>query len=246
MSLSHSSDREHAELRPASPGAPQPRAVLWDLDGTLVDSGAYHWHAWESVMSEEGVHITELDFKATFGQRNDTILGAWLGPDADPERVQRVGEAKEARYRALLVEGGITPLPGAAEWVASLHAAGWRQAIASSAPKLNVETVSGALAFTDLIEAVVGAEDVTAGKPDPEVFLTAAARLDVPPKRCVVVEDAEAGIEAARRAGMRTIGVGSGAVQAADLVIPSLADLSKDAFDRLVAPPASGPVKRPT
>lgn len=236
MRLSDSDNRERAALRSASPSAPQPRAVLWDLDGTLVDSSAYHWQAWESVMSEEGVHITELDFKATFGQRNDTILAAWLGPDADPERVQRVGEAKEARYRALLAEGGITPLAGAAEWVAALHAAGWRQAIASSAPKLNVETVCGALAFTDLIEAVVGAEDVRAGKPDPEVFLTAAARLAVPPELCVVVEDAEAGVEAARRAGMRSIGVGDGAVQAADLVIPSLDDLSKDAFHRLVAP----------
>lgn len=236
MTFFDSTSREQATRRAASAVASQPRAVLWDLDGTLVDSSAYHWHAWEGVMSEEGVHITELDFKATFGQRNDTILEAWLGPDADPEQVQRVGEAKEARYRALLAEGGIAPLAGAADWVAALHAAGWRQAIASSAPKLNVETVCGALAFTDLIEAVVGAEDVRTGKPDPEVFLTAAARLDVSPELCIVVEDAEAGVEAARRAGMRSIGVGSGAVQAADLVIPSLADLSRDAFDRLVAP----------
>lgn len=237
MRLSDSDNGEHPALSTAGPTAPQPRAVLWDLDGTLVDSSAYHWDAWESVLSEEGVHITEADFRATFGQRNDTILKAWLGPDASQDRVQRVGDMKEARYRALLTEGGINPLAGAAEWVAALHAAGWRQAIASSAPKLNVEAVCGALAFTDLIEAVVGAEDVRAGKPDPEVFLTAAARLDVPPELCIVVEDAEAGVEAARRAGMRSIGVGGGAVQAADWVIPSLADLSKDAFDRLVARP---------
>lgn len=209
-------------------------AVLWDLDGTLVDSRSYHWRAWRATMEAESIPITEADFERTFGQRNDEILGGWLGPDAGPERIRRVGDAKEERYRELLAEGGIEPLPGAAEWIGWLHTAGWRQAIASSAPRLNVEAVRRALDFAHVVDAVVSAEDVSEGKPHPEVFLTAAARLGVAPGRCVVVEDAPAGIEAARRAGMRSIGVGGGAL-AADVAVASLDRLDRDVFDRLVA-----------
>jgi beta-phosphoglucomutase len=180
------------------------------------------------------VIVTEADFRASFGQRNDEILGAWLGPGADPERIRRIGDTKEECYRAMIERDGVAPLPGAAEWVRTLHGAGWRQAIASSAPRLNVEVMRRALGFEELIETWVGAEDVRAGKPDPEVFLTAAARLDVPPHRCIVVEDAAAGIEAARRGGMPSIGVGEGAAAEADLAVDSLAALPAGAFDMLL------------
>jgi beta-phosphoglucomutase-like phosphatase (HAD superfamily) len=106
------------------------QAVLWDLDGTLADSKEYHWRSWVAAMESEGHTITEEQFLASFGQRNDTILGEWLGPDADLEQVVRVGDAKEAYYRELVRSEGVIPLPGAAEWVQSLHADGWRQAIA--------------------------------------------------------------------------------------------------------------------
>ncbi len=211
-----------------------PRAVLWDLDGTLADSSEYHWRSWQAVMSPEGVTITRAEFFATFGQRNEEILSGWLGRCADTARIQRVGDAKEVAYRSYVAAEGIAPLPGAAEWVRSLHAAGWRQAIASSAPRLNVEVMHEALAFQGLIETLVGAEDVRAGKPDPEVFLVAARRLDVTPERCVVVEDAEAGIEAASRAGMRSVGVGTSNVGAADVVVASLAHLPPEAFEELL------------
>jgi beta-phosphoglucomutase len=209
--------------------------VLWDLDGTLADSSAYHWRSWQTVMAAEHVAITEDDFRATFGQRNEEILGAWLGPEASPERIRRVGDAKEVAYRGYVSEEGITPLPGAEEWVRRLHHRGWRQAIASSAPRLNIEVMHGALSFDGLIDTLVGAEDVNAGKPDPEVFLVAATRLGVQPSRCVVVEDAEAGIQAARRAGMASVGVGGGAVEAADVVVASLADLPPGVFGRLLS-----------
>ncbi len=216
-------------------GRPEgPRAVLWDLDGTLADSRDYHWRAWQEAMGAEGLTVTKEQFLASFGQRNDAILGAWLGDEADPEQIQRIGDAKEALYRALVRAGGIAPLPGAAEWVRLLHKEGWRQAIASSAPRLNVEVMHEALGFRGLIDTLVAAEDVTKGKPDPEVFLRAAHRLGVPPDRCVVVEDAEAGIEAAGRGGMHSVGVGGGAVGAAHVVVASLDELPPDAFDRLI------------
>jgi beta-phosphoglucomutase len=201
------------------------------MDGTLIDSEEYHWLAWRDTMAREGVPITYEHFVATFGQRNDAILPHWLGADAPAERIQRVGDAKEALYRELLRRGGIAPLPGAAEWVARLHAEGWAQAIASSAPRLNVEAVLELLQLP--FEVMITAEDVRHGKPDPEVFLTAAERVGVPPPQCVVVEDAAAGVEAARRGGMRSIGVSRKTRLPADLYAPSLVDLPADAFLRL-------------
>ena len=212
------------------------RAVLWDLDGTLVDSRGQHWRAWRSAMAAEGVTITEREFLASFGQRNDAILTGWLGARATPEFIARVGEEKERRFRELVGRDGVTLLPGVAHWVEVLDAAGWAQAIASSAPRLNVEVTYRALGIADRFGAVVSAEDVRHGKPDPEVFLVAAARLGVPPARCVVVEDAAAGIEAARRAGMRSIGAGPGVGTAADITVASLDRLSADAFDGLLRP----------
>jgi beta-phosphoglucomutase len=128
----------------------------------------------------------------------------------------------------------LTPLPGAAEWLTRLHATGWRQAIASSAPRRNVEVMLRALRLEPYFDAMVSSEDVSHGKPDPEVFMTAASRLGVAPPRCIVVEDAPAGIEAAKRGGMRCIGVSQATTLNADVMVRSLADLPPDAFDRLV------------
>jgi len=210
-------------------------AVLWDLDGTLVDSEEYHWRSWDETMTAEGAAISRAQFIETFGLRNDEILPVWLGPGASALRIARVSEEKEALYRKLVRGGGLKPLPGAAEWVRQLRGEGWRQAIASSAPRENVDAVLEALGLAASFDAIVSAEDVTAGKPDPQVFLGAARRLGLPPERCVVVEDSAAGIEGARRAGMRSIGVGRNGRLPADLVIQSLAELPAGTFADLVA-----------
>ena len=215
---------------------PPPRAVLWDLDGTLVDSRDQHWRSWRDTLAADGIAVTETQFAATFGQRNDAILTAWLGRAATPALIARIGEDKERRFRQLVEREGVALLPGVREWVPQLDAAGWLQAIASSAPRLNVEVEHDALGLGGRFAALVSAEDVRVGKPDPEVFLVAAARLGVPAGRCVVVEDAAPGIEAARRAGTRSIGVGLGAGSAADVTVASLTDLAPGAFDRLVGP----------
>jgi HAD superfamily hydrolase (TIGR01509 family) len=211
-------------------------AVLWDLDGTLVDSAEFHWLSWRDTMQAEGVPITYDQFLERFGQKNDRILTAWLGAEATPERIARVGDAKEAEYRRLAVQNGLTALPGAAEWVERLHADGWKQAIASSAPRLNVQVMLRVLTLDRGFDAIVSAEDVTVGKPDPQVFLKACERLSTQPSRCVVVEDAPAGVEAARRAGMKCIGVNAGQRLDADVAVASLAELPLDAFVRLVGP----------
>ena len=212
------------------------RAVLWDLDGTLVDSAELHWISWRDALAAEGLDITREQFLESFGQKNDRILPRWLGTGASVETIRRVGDAKEAAYRRLAEEHGLTALPGGAEWIRRLHARGWKQAIASSAPRENIGVMLRVLHVAGELDAIVGAEDVTEGKPDPQVFLTAAGRLGVPPARCIVVEDAAVGIAAARRAGMRSIGVSETARLDADIAVASLADLPDDAFDRLVLP----------
>ena len=211
------------------------RAVLWDLDGTLVDSGEYHWRAWRETMRAEGIEISYEQFFERFGQKNDRILTNWLGHQVTPGTIARVGNAKEALYRQLAVAEGLTPLPGAAEWVERLHQDGWLQAIGSSAPAENVRVMLSVLNLDRYFDAVVTAEDVTAGKPDPEVFLAAAAKLNVDPLASVVVEDAAAGIEAAKRAGMRCVGVSRTSVLDADLFVRALTELPEGAFARLIA-----------
>lgn len=207
-----------------------PRGVLWDLDGTLVDSTELHWIAWRDAMADEGVPITREMFEATFGWKNEPILRRWMGESAEKERTLRIADRKERRYRAALRAQGLRPLPGAREWVERLHREGWKQAIASSAPLENVEAVLEVLDLGHDFEAIVSGDDVREGKPDPRVFLLAAERLGVAPSRAIVVEDAAAGIEGAKRAGMKSIGVNPKLRLDADVYVRSLEDLDSSAW----------------
>lgn len=212
------------------------RAVLWDLDGTLVDSGEQHFRAWSLTTEKLGHPMDRQRFAESFGKRNDTIIRGLLGEGVSEAEIQRIGDAKEELYRQLVREQGLELLPGAAEWLTRLREAGWRQAVATSAPRANPEAVLPVVGLGAFFDAVLGAEDVTTGKPDPAIFLTAARRVGVEPERAIVVEDAPAGLLAGRRGGMRTIGVRSahfGALEA-DVVVGSLAELPLDTFDRLV------------
>lgn len=211
------------------------RAVLWDMDGTIVDSADYHAEAWHAAMAPRGVHLTDEMFRSTFGQRNDTILRIWVGESITDEQIRAISDEKEAAYRAIVAERGIALLPGIARRIAQLRERGWRQAIASAAPRANVEAIIAALDLGGVIDGFVGAEDVRHGKPDPEVFQRAAALLGAAPERCVVVEDAPAGVEAGRRAGMRVIGVGVNHPRLpADHAAQSLDDLPDNLFETLV------------
>jgi beta-phosphoglucomutase len=211
------------------------RAALWDVDGTLIDSREYHWLSWQGALAEENFNVTPEQFAASFGRRNDEILRGFF-PAYSSEEITRVGDAKEVAYRRLVRERGIDLLPGVRRWLDRLREEGWQQAVASSAPRANLEVIVEALGLEGYFTAVASAEDVTEGKPDPQVFLVAAAKLGVEPSNCVVVEDAPAGTEAARRAGMRCVGVLSshGELQA-DIVVRTLEELPGTAFDELLS-----------
>jgi beta-phosphoglucomutase family hydrolase len=212
------------------------KAVLWDLDGTLVDSGPHHLAAWQHTLATEGIEMTEERFRETFGQRNDRVLRRLFGPELNHADGERIAATKEQCFRDLIRAHGIALLPGALAWLDTLQVEGWGQALATSAPRANVDAVLEALGVAHRFGAVIAAEDVTQGKPHPEVFLTAAAQIGACPNQCVVVEDAPAGIEAARRAGMRVIGLGSATHQSGpDYHCEHLAELPRDLFDWLLA-----------
>jgi HAD superfamily hydrolase (TIGR01509 family) len=213
------------------------RGVLWDLDGTLIDSAGYHWTAWHDTLAAFGRSVTPTQFVRAFGKRNDEILRELFGDGLAADWIEHVSEQKEETYRRLLREQGLEALPGALEWLRRLREAGWKQALASSAPTPNIEAVFEVLGLGRYLDAVVSADEVGRGKPDPLLFLESARRIGVPSERCIVVEDAPAGLEGARRAGMHSIGVLSTHHRElkADLVVGSLRELPADAFDRLLA-----------
>ncbi|MCS7221964.1 MAG: HAD family phosphatase [Anaerolineae bacterium] len=215
----------------------QGKAVLWDLDGVIADTGDLHILTWRMMLNEMGVPFDEQYFRRIFGMVNSEGIPLLLGRPASPEEIARLSERKEALFRELL-PGRLRPVPGAVEWIRRLREDGWRQAVASSAPRLNIEAMLGELGLTDAFEALVCAEELPAGKPDPAVFLKAAETLRVLPAHCIVVEDALVGIEAARRAGMKCIAVTTThpaeELQGADLIVATPAALPPDAFERLL------------
>lgn len=209
------------------------RAAIWDVDGTLVDTAELHFQAWVEVAREIDKPFTRDDFAATFGRRNPEIIRQLFDPAASESWIAELGARKEDLYREE-ARRGVTLLPGVRELLAGLHAAGWRQAVGSSAPRENLDLI---LRITDTkryFDAIVSMEDTQRGKPDPEVFLTAAARLRVAPERCVVFEDAVAGVEAAKAGGMKCVAVRFVGhhpeeklkTAGADLVVASLEDVS--------------------
>jgi beta-phosphoglucomutase family hydrolase len=207
------------------------RAVIWDLDGTLIDSSHLHWEAWQKVMESENISLTYEQYVADFGKRNDEILRGRLGADLSDEFIARVSLAKEEVYRDLIRTRGLELLPGARYWLERLKAEGLLQSLATSAPRGNIDAVFAALGIGQYFDAVISSEEVRAGKPEPDVFLAAAAKMGVAPRDCVVIEDAPAGIEAARRAGMKSVGVLTTHRELkADLVAQTLDQLPNDFF----------------
>ena len=213
-----------------------PCAVIWDMDGVLIDSGEFHYAAWgETLNALCRRPLTLEDFRRTFGQRNSEMLRAVLGADITEDEIDLLATEKEQRYRTLVRTRGIQPLPGVLMWLESLHQAGWRHAIASSAPRLNLDAILDTVHIGNYFDALVTAEDVSRGKPDPEVYLAAARKLGVPPERCIVIEDAPAGVEGARRAGMACIGVLTSHDHLdADITTPTLRELPIDAANKLI------------
>ena len=213
------------------------QGVVWDMDGVLADTGEFHFPAWSQALSEHGIPFTRESFRATFGMNNAGILAVLLGQTPAPELLTEISDRKERLFRQA-VRGHAQPLPGVLAWLERLKAAGMRQAIASSAPPANIDALVDELGLRGYFDAIVSGSDLP-GKPDPAVFLEAACLIGVPPERCVVVEDAVAGVEGARRAGMKCVAVTTTnpaqALKEADVIVEQLDALPLDTFELLLA-----------
>jgi HAD superfamily hydrolase (TIGR01509 family) len=183
-----------------------PAGVIFDLDGVLVDSGAHHRAAWVAVLDELGVTPARDFWRLTIGRPAEEAVALLLGRPLDPDEAQRLAYRKHQHY-VRLGRGGLSPVPGAAEFVDALTSRGVPRAVATSASRRDVDRLLVALGLRAAFGTVVTADDVRWGKPDPEVYLKAAAGLRLPPARCLVFEDSVVGVQAARRAGMRVIGL---------------------------------------
>ena len=184
-------------------------AVIFDFDGVIIDSHDAHRDSWFLLAEQLGKPLTLAQFAESFGMRNETIIPGLFGwaEEGDTATVKALADRKEKCYRDILRRQGLEPLPGVRALLDSLDAAAIPFAIGSSTPRKNIETALTLCGLEDRFQAIAGAEDVQQGKPDPAVFLCAAARLHCPPESCLVFEDAHVGIAAARAGGMKCIAV---------------------------------------
>jgi beta-phosphoglucomutase len=181
-------------------------AAIWDMDGTLVDTAELHFRAWTAAARERGRPFSRDDFTRTFGQRNPDIIHILFGDAIVADEAAEMADRKEVLYREAAA-GGVSLLPGVGALLEGLDRMGFRQAIGSSAPRANLELILRVTGTERFFSAVVAMEDTQRGKPDPEVFQIAARRLGAAAERCVVLEDAVAGVQAAKAGGMKCIAV---------------------------------------
>lgn len=218
---------------------PPPFGVIFDMDGVLIDSADAHWESWRRLGEENGVTVSREQFASTFGRQNSDIIPILFGEVASKKR-QALSKRKEAIYRDL-IRDQLPIVAGAVELVRSLHAAGVALALGSSGPRANIDLVLAAMRVADVFSAIVSADEVTRGKPDPQVFQLSIQRLGMPPGQCVVIEDAPAGVQAAKAAGARAVAVlihhPLQDFPEADYTVERLADLSVEQLQVLVGAP---------
>lgn len=182
-------------------------AVLFDWDGVIMDSARPHEISWEALARENSLPLPEDHFIRGFGKRNETIIPEILGWTTDAAEISRLSLRKEELYRGILGENAVEPLPGVRDLLNGLNAAGIPCAVGSSTARLNIELCIRLLGLDGCFQALVTGDDVSRGKPDPEVFLKGAKALGMEPTQCVVFEDSLAGIEAGLAGGMKVVGV---------------------------------------
>ena len=216
-------------------------AILWDMDGVLVNTGEYHYESWRKTFAELDVPFSIEQFRATFGMNNAGILKIICGKKLPPEQEQTISDRKESLFREA-VKGKAKLLPGVENTLKIFSEWNLKQAIASSAPPKNIEVLVQELQIGKYFGAIVSGYDIP-GKPDPAVFLKAAQQVGVPSGKCVVIEDAVAGVEGAKNAGMKCIAVTSTntaeALSKADLIFDSLVDLKRDSLLKFLDLPGS-------
>lgn len=204
------------------------KACLFDLDGVIVDTAVYHYRAWKRLANELGFDFTEEEnekLKGVSRVKSLELILSWAGLEKTQEEQAELATRKNNWYVGMITQ--MTPdeiLPGVREFMEEARAAGLKTALGSASKNSGLILERTGLAA--LFDAVVDGNSVTASKPDPEVFLRGAEALAVAPDECVVFEDAVAGVQAGKAAGMKVVGIGTKEVlHEADLVVKGLSHL---------------------
>ncbi|MGD0922693.1 MAG: HAD family phosphatase [Terriglobia bacterium] len=220
--------------------SPLPAALIFDMDGVLVDSNPFHLQKWAALLNEHHIPFNPEELpKQVLGPRNDETLTYFFGPNTASEVRRRLSEKLEAKFRRVF-KPHAKPLPGLRRLILECNRAAILMAVASSAMRKNVEFVVDALGFRPYFRYMISGDEITHNKPEPEIYLKVAGKLGIDPSKCVAFEDSFVGIEAAKRAGMRCVAVGSTfpleelrQKTRADLVVPGFEQLSLEDLRRL-------------
>lgn len=213
--------------------------ALFDWDGVIIDSARQHEASWEMLAREIERPLPKGHFKLGFGRKNEAIIADILKWTNESRRIATLSRRKEEIYRELVIAEGTEPLPGVKEFLLRLREAGVPCAIGSSTHRANIETIFAITGLARFFSHVVSAEDVRAGKPDPQVFLLGAERIGREPARCIVFEDALPGLQAAQEGGMRAVAVATthpvdGLEPWADRVVTQLDELTVADLEAIV------------
>ncbi len=205
------------------------KAILFDLDGLMVDSEPHSLASWEAVLAERGVKLDQLTIESILGLRIDATARTLIDKYHLPDTVQGLAEAK-TEYQVTHLDGNVNPMSGLIELLDEIDRRGLKKAVASSGIRRYVETVLRVNGLLDRFSVIITGDQVAHGKPAPDVFLAAANDLNVAPEHCLVLEDAPAGVQAAKAAGMLCIAVPDHSVAWLDLsqankVVASLHDV---------------------
>ena len=212
--------------------------AIFDWDGVVIDSSRYHEESWERLAEKENKQLPDNYFKKSFGMRNENIIPDVLNWTQDENEIKRLSDFKEELYRKIILDRGLSPLPGVKRFLETLRTNNIPCAIGSSTPRLNITTALRILDFEKYFQAIVAAEDVTRGKPDPQVFLIAVQKLNLSPECCLVFEDAHVGIQAAHAGGMKVVAVSTtnpaSELTQADIVVRKLDELSVAKLEQMI------------
>lgn len=205
-------------------------AILWDLDGVIVDSADLHYRSFKIVLANHGFDFTYETFLKSFGRNNDSVLEVSIGRKPEEKLREEVNFQKEEWY-CQNIPGNLKLFPAAEFWLRWFRNHQIPQAIASSAPMENITLSLNEFHLANFFDVVVSGNRIV-GKPDPKVFLRAAAALETAPEKCIVFEDSMAGMQGALTAGMSCITVATthpiGEFENATIALQSLSDLKEE------------------
>jgi len=209
-------------------------AVIFDMDGVIVDSAPFHFVAWQNTWQRRGVNYTHEEFKRNFGQRSDLQVRCVVGNRLSQDEVRAIVSEKDLLFREIM-KGNIKALPGVVELLRSLKEYGVKLALGSSSPRETVYLVTETLGVKELFDAIVCGPEVRESKPNPLIFLLCAKKIGIEPWRCMVIEDAVVGITAAKRGGMYVLAVTNSYprenLMNADIIVNSLKEVTIEGLE---------------